>query len=385
MTQSIPEAITLFLCGDVMTGSGIDQVLPHPSDPELFEPCLHSARDYVALAETVHGPLPRPVDFAYPWGDALAVLARLAPDARIVNLETAVTASPDHWPDKDINYRMHPANLPCLTAAGIDVCALANNHVLDWGHQGLMDTLATLRQTGIATVGAGRDVEEAWAPAIVDLAGKGRVLVFAFGCESSGIPLEWAAQRNAPGVALLPDLSGKTLQTIADRVWMIKRPRDVVAASIHWCGNWGYAIPASHRTFARGLIDTCGVDVVHGHSSHHPMGLEVYRDRPVFYGCGDLLNDYEGIGGYESYRADLALMYFVTLNGDGRLRSLELVPLQRRRFRLCRANPPQAEWLRQTVTHGSIGLDSPWASTRRGTYTGTRIPKRLIPFDAGRL
>ena len=366
MTQSIPEAITLFLCGDVMTGRGIDQVLPHPSQPEIFEPCLHSARDYVALAETVNGPLRRPVEFAYPWGDALAVLAAAAPDVRLINLETSITTSAYHWPDKDIHYRMHPANLPCLTAAGIDVCALANNHVLDWGHQGLTDTLATLRQGGIATVGAGRDVEEARAPAIVDLAGKGRVLVFAFGCESSGIPPEWAAQRDAPGVALLPDLSGKTLQGIADRVRMIKRPGDVAVASIHWGGNWGYAIPASHRTFARGLIDTAGVDIVHGHSSHHPMGLEIYRHRPIFYGCGDLLNDYEGIGAYESYRADLALMYFVTLNGDGCLRSLELVPLQRRRFRLCRASPAQAEWLRQTVAHGSIGLDCPLGIDAQG-------------------
>ena len=60
-----PHAITLFLCGDVMTGRGIDQILPHASDPELFEPWIRSARSYVELAERTNGPIPRPVDFLY--------------------------------------------------------------------------------------------------------------------------------------------------------------------------------------------------------------------------------------------------------------------------------------------------------------------------------
>ena len=118
--------VTLFLCGDVMTGRGIDQILPHAGDPRLFESYVRSAHDYVALAERGAGPIPRPVDFAYIWGDALGELARVAPDARVVNLETSVTRSEEAWP-KGINYRMNPANVGCLAAAGIDVCVLANN------------------------------------------------------------------------------------------------------------------------------------------------------------------------------------------------------------------------------------------------------------------
>ena len=117
----MPErTVTLFLAGDVMTGRGIDQILPRPGDPRLFEPYVSSALEYVALAERESGPLPRPVGFSYIWGDALAELGRVAPDARIVNLETAVTTSDDAWPGKGIHYRMNPANLPCLTAAGLD-------------------------------------------------------------------------------------------------------------------------------------------------------------------------------------------------------------------------------------------------------------------------
>jgi poly-gamma-glutamate synthesis protein (capsule biosynthesis protein) len=135
------RSVTLFLCGDVTTGRGIDQILPHPGEPQLFETCMRSALGYVELAERASGPISRPVDFAYIWGDALATLERLRPDVRIVNLETAVTVADDAWPGKRIHYRMHPGNLPCLTAAKIDCCVLANNHVMDWGRGGLVETL----------------------------------------------------------------------------------------------------------------------------------------------------------------------------------------------------------------------------------------------------
>jgi len=100
--------LTAFLCGDVMTGRGIDQILPHPSDPRIHEPYVEDAREYVRMAEAANGPVPRPVPLPYIWGAALEELARVAPDARIVNLETSVTRSDDHWPGKGIHYRMHP-------------------------------------------------------------------------------------------------------------------------------------------------------------------------------------------------------------------------------------------------------------------------------------
>lgn len=114
-----------------MTGRGIDQILPHPVDPRLYEPWVTDAREYVGLAERANGPVPRPVDFAYVWGDALAELDAAAPDLRIVNLETAVTRNDEPWLGKGINYRMHPENVACLAAARLDCCTLANNHVLD--------------------------------------------------------------------------------------------------------------------------------------------------------------------------------------------------------------------------------------------------------------
>src|SRR6516225_4766984 len=185
--------VTIFLCGDVMTGRGIDQILLHPVDPILYEPSIRDARAYVRLAEQQAGRIAAPVAFDYIWGEALELLAWARPAARLINLETSVTTSRDYWEGKGIHYRMHPANLRCLTSAGIDCCSLANNHALDWGYAGLRETLRTLGGVGIKAVGAGTSARQAAEPVTLD-AGEGRrVLVFAYGSPMSGVPPEWAA------------------------------------------------------------------------------------------------------------------------------------------------------------------------------------------------
>ena len=89
-----------------------------------------------------------------------------------------------------------------------------------------------------------------------------------------------------------------------------------------------------------------GVDIVYGHSSHHVKGIDVHRGKLILYGCGDFIDDYEGITGYEEFRDDLVLMYFPTIRAaDGTLVSLQMVPLQIRNMRLQRASRVDAEWL----------------------------------------
>ena len=351
MNRTFSHAIiTLFVSGDVMTGRGIDQVMPQSAPPALFEPFVRDARQYVRLAEERSGPILRPAGYAYVWGDALAELKQRQPLVKIINLETSITGDGEPWPGKGIHYRMHPGNMPIFAAAGIDVAVLANNHVLDWGYQGLNVTLSTLRQAGVLPVGAGRDRSEAQSPAVLETTGKGRVLVFAFGAESSGIRGDWAATDTRPGVNLLPDLSPATVENIAARLRKVKRPGDVALVSIHWGGNWGYTVAAEQRQFAHQLVDRAGIDMVHGHSSHHVQGIEVYRGKLILYGCGDLLTDYEGIGGYEEFRGDLGMLYFVRIDqADGRLVELEMVPVQTRKFRLVRASVEDGVWLRRTL------------------------------------
>ena len=156
---------TMFLCGDVMPGRGVDQILPYPGDPELREEYLDDARTYVRLAERANGPIPYPVSFSWPWGDALEVLAATAPDVRVINLETSVTRSADFAPDKAVHYRMSPQNLACVTAIRPDACALANNHVLDFGRTGLAETLGVLAGAGLSAVGARPDAATHGSPA----------------------------------------------------------------------------------------------------------------------------------------------------------------------------------------------------------------------------
>jgi poly-gamma-glutamate synthesis protein (capsule biosynthesis protein) len=343
------DEITLFLGGDLMTGRGVDQILAHSCSPRLYEPFARSALAYVELAEQAHGPISRPVDYAYVWGDALTVFARVCPDARIINLETSITTS-DAAESKGINYRMHPANVPVLTAARIDCSVLANNHVLDWGEAGLVETLNVLEAAGVNVSGAGRDLTAARAPATIDLKSGGRILVFAFGALDSGIPATWGANTSRAGIQILADFSSSTADETARFIARKKRAGDIVVASIHWGPNWGYEIPDAHREFAHRLMDGDSVDVIYGHSSHHPKAIEVYRGRLILYGCGDLLDDYEGITGHDEFRDDLVLMYFPTFNAStGRLARLTMWPMQINRFRLRHASPEDRGWVHRVM------------------------------------
>ncbi len=280
--------------------------------------------------------------FDYIWGDALAELSQ--GDLRIINLETSITSSAVYWPGKGIHYRMHPRNTGCLTAAKIDACCLANNHVLDWSRPGLAETLASLNKAGIAVAGAGRNAMEAAAPAILETKDKRRILLFSYGSITSGIPPEWAATGTLPGVNLLEDLSETTARRIASEMQRFRKPGDLLVASIHWGNNWGSELPEAQIAFAHQLIEE-GVTIVHGHSSHHVKTLEIYQDHLILYGCGDFLTDYEGITGYESYRGDLAVSYLVQVDWEGRVLAVRMVPWQMHQFRLRRASAGDAQWL----------------------------------------
>jgi len=347
----------LLLAGDVMTGRGIDQVMPHPASPELYEPDIRDAREYVRLAERAHGPVPAAVDPSYIWGDALEDIDRFAPHARIINLETAVTTHGDPWRPKAVHYRMNPANLACLAAARIDVCTLANNHTLDWGEHGFSDTLSCLRHAGFATAGAGRNHIEAAAPAILRRPGGGRILVFAFAAYDCGVPPAWEANHE-PGINMLPpdDLH---LTRTADRLLAARRPGDLVIASIHWGANRVDHIPARHRRVARYLVESGAADVIHGHSSHHPLAAEVHHGKLILYGCGDLINDYEGTTNGRSDRPDLVCLYLATLESDGRLHGLDILPFQLHRFRLRPPGREDREWLRASINR----LATPFRTT----------------------
>ncbi len=374
--RDVMSTVRLFLCGDVMLGRGIDCIMPHPGNPTLHEEYMKSAADYVSLAERKNGSIAKPVGYEYVWGDALADLARENPAARIVNLETSVTVSNDFLP-KGINYRMHPANIEALTVARIDCCVLANNHVLDWGSAGLEETLRTLKNAGLRTAGAGATAREACAPAVIPLGDRRRLLVFAFALASSGVPSSWAAGKQRQGVNLLSDVSEAAVETIAGQVRAMRDAGDLLVASVHWGGNWGYAIASDQRALAHRLIDVAGFHLVHGHSSHHAKAMEIHHGRLILYGCGDLITDYEGIPGYEEYRNDLSLAYFPELSSSGNLTALKMRAYALKKLRLNRASSQDMRWLARRLDRESSRFGVRVTASSENILAACSSPARL--------
>jgi poly-gamma-glutamate capsule biosynthesis protein CapA/YwtB (metallophosphatase superfamily) len=335
---------TLWLAGDVMTGRGIDQAMAHPCSPELYEGWVRDAREYLKLAEKVHGHIPVPVPPEHIWGEALAAIAEQQPDLRLVNLETAITTHGHPWPAKGIHYRMHPQHVNALQAVGIDVCSLANNHAMDWGTDGLQETLRVLQSAGIRTAGAGTDLAAAQAPAVWHAPSGERWLVFAWACTDSGVPKPWQATPQAPGIQTLNTLDEHSALQLADTVARYRQPGDRVIVSLHWGSNWGWEVPAEQQQFAHRLIAWNVADLVHGHSSHHPRPIEVYQGKLILYGCGDLINDYEGIGRHGPDDLGVSQLYFAQLSPrTGQLLRLDIQPWQLKKFRLTRADAHQQQ------------------------------------------
>jgi poly-gamma-glutamate synthesis protein (capsule biosynthesis protein) len=340
--------IKIFLAGDVMLGRGIDQILPKPSSPEIFEPYIKDARDYIALAERVSGKINYPVSFDYIWGDSLIEIKKQKPYLKIINLETTITKSSNFLP-KGINYRMSPENSEVLKVLKPDICVIANNHILDYGKEGLIETIKVLKDCKIEALGAGENLQEA------KKAGrKGKVVILSWAHLSSGVPLEWKAKENRAGVNLLEDLSKEEILKVKNEIEKIKEEDDFLIFSIHWGPNWGYEVEKEFVDFAHRLIDFSGVDLVFGHSSHHFKGLEVYNGKLIIYGAGDFINDYEGIAGFKEFNPELVLIYFPEVDlKTKKLISLRLIPLRIKKFTLNHLLPEEIDWVLEMLERES--------------------------------
>jgi poly-gamma-glutamate synthesis protein (capsule biosynthesis protein) len=154
----------------------------------------------------------------------------------------------------------------------------------------------------------------------------------------------------------------------------IKQRGDVLIASVHAGQNFGHEIDPAERAFFRRLIDEAGFDLVHCHSSHHVKAIELHAGRPILYGTGDLISDYEGIApsaSEASYRSDLGTMAFARFSaGAGACRELILRATRLRRLRVQRADADE------TATVCAI-------LNRESVQFGTRIENRdgLLAVD----
>ena len=261
----------------------------------------------------------------HPWGDVLPVLA--GADVRIGNLECVLSDGGVPWPGKTFHFRSDTRNVACLEAAGFDAVSLANNHVLDYDADALLDTLRALDARRILHAGAGRDRNAARRPALWDVRGT-RLGLVALTDNEPG----WEATGRAPGVHHVPiDPDDVRARDLLETVRDLRDRTGLLIVSAHWGGNWGTAVPRAHRAFARALIDA-GADVVYGHSPHITRGIEVHRGRPILYGTGDFVDDY-AVDPVE--RNDESFIFLLRTGADGRGRGqnprrqpheLQLVP-----------------------------------------------------------
>ena len=247
----------------------------------------------------------QPAEAYAPVRDLLA-----APDILFGNLEGPYSDSPQSVPSAGIALVPPAHNLDVFGEVGFDVLSLANNHIVDGGHRAMLETRRRLEEQGVATCGAGRDLDEARAPAILETGG----LKVAYLAYASVFPKGYEARPGVPGLAplrahnfyrdLLDDAytpgADPRVTTVPDEadhdrlvadIAAARERADLVVASFHWGDHFKAFHLTDHELRTAHLCIDEGVDVVVGHHQHVLRGLEWYRGKPVFYGLGHFVFD----------------------------------------------------------------------------------------------
>ena len=274
--------------------------------------------------------------FAYPWGDVLPVLHRA--DRFLINLECALTGERRPWHDaeyKAFYFRAEPAAVATLEIGRVDFASLANNHIGDFGTEGLLETLRVLDRAGIAHAGAGADRAAACAPARLAVDGQ-RIAVVA--CADH--PPEWSALPSTPGIHYVrvsrhPEDFAAVERALAEA----RRDVDLVVFSIHWGPNMRARPTAEFREFARAVV-AAGADIFWGHSAHVVQGVEVHQGKLILYDTGDFVDDYAVD---EELRNDLSALFLVRV-GPPAVAGLEVIPVRIGDMQVNLARGPERDW-----------------------------------------
>jgi poly-gamma-glutamate synthesis protein (capsule biosynthesis protein) len=310
----------------------------------------------------------RPVDAV--WDGMLSTLREL--DGLFVNLECCLSTRGSEWTRtrRPFHFRADPEwAVPALDRAGVDWCALANNHVLDYGPVALGDTLEHLDAAGVARAGAGENRKEAFTPATVAVGDLDVALVSL----TDNTP-EYAAGPDSPGTARVEfDLDdGESVRAVERSIAAARSDDpDLLVASLHWGPNMVTEPPRQFREFGRWLVDR-GVDVVHGHSAHVFQGVEVYEGRPIVYDAGDFVDDYAVD---DDLRNDRSFLFEVGVDGEGTPTELRLHPTAISDCAVHPASAPVAAWSRDRMR----ALSRPF-----GTEFRERNGGLATPLDGGR-
>ena len=276
------------------------------------------------------------------WGDVLPLLS--SADLRLGNLECVISTKGQKWNPsiKPFHFRTHPRAIEFLQAAQFHCVSLANNHILDFGPEALLECLALLDRGHIAHVGAGRQLSEAQTPVFLK-SPVGQVAVIAL---TDNEPA-WEATMSQSGTNFIDYNSEGIIPPYDIRIKKVigqaRRTASLVIVSAHVGPNWG---PPSVelQKMAHQLVDM-GVDIFWGHSNHTPQGLEIYKGKPILYSTGDFVDDY-AVDPLE--RNDLSFLFLVETSYRKIVR-VRLYPVAIENFRVRRANGSETSFLQKTM------------------------------------
>jgi poly-gamma-glutamate capsule biosynthesis protein CapA/YwtB (metallophosphatase superfamily) len=282
-------------------------------------------------------------DFLAPeslWGDVLPLF--LSADCRLINLECVISSRGQPWNPlhKPFHFRAKPRAIELLQAARVDCATLANNHVLDYGPEALLDCLHLLKDAHIQQTGAGANLHEALTPAFLDDA-DGRIAIIAL---TDNEP-QWEANESRPGVNYInygsQGLLSPYRERIAAAITHARQHASFIIISAHVGPNWGPPSPAMQR-LARELMDLGG-DLYWGHSNHAPQGVEIYKEKMIFYSTGDFVDDY-AVDPLE--RNDLSFLFMVE-ERSGRIAGVRFYPVRIEHCQVHRAEGADMVFLNQ--------------------------------------
>ena len=191
--------------------------------------------------------------------------------------------------------RHSPQMIQGYLAAGFDVLAFASNHCLDYGLEPFLDTMELLDRHQIRYVGAGKNIDEARRPAIIEKKGV-RVGFLSYLLD---VPLGWWAHPTKPGVAPIrvdplfgpPYVNEEDLESMASDIQKLRPQVDILVSSYHWGSSQSRTLTLSQRAVAHAAIDS-GADLIIGRHPHILQGIEVYKGKAIFYSLGNFVLDH---------------------------------------------------------------------------------------------
>ena len=286
------------------------------------------------------GPTVAARGWGHPFGGTIAELRK--GEILVGNLEAPLTGGGTEFTGKKFRFRTRPEAAAALRRAGFDVLTLANNHIMDFGAEGLADTLTALGREGIGHSGAGADLAAARREALVEV--KGRLVAFL--AYSLTYPDAFFAAAGRPGTA--QGLAGR----VAEDITRARAKGAYVVVSFHWGAELAEFPKPYQQRAAHAAIDA-GADLILGHHPHVLQGIERYRGKTIVYSLGNF------VFGSMSRSADRSMIVRVTLDPAGQ--TVEVVPLN--------------------VLNGEVRFRPEVLTGRRGDETVARLNRLSEPFN----